>query len=52
MNNCLLSSVSPPQALASELYSINFLYYDKYENEDHFIVGEFGILLADEECKI
>ena len=44
VNNCILSSVSPPQAMAGELYSINFLCYNKYGNEAHIIDGEFGSL--------
>ena len=49
VNNCKLSSVSPPQAVAGELYSINFLCYDEYGNEAHLIDGEFGALITDED---
>ena len=49
VNNCILSSVSSPQAMAGELYSINFLCYDKYGNEAHIIDGEFGSLFRYQE---
>ena len=49
VNKCEFSSDSLPNAIAGELYEVNFLCYDEYGNYAYLGDGEFGTLITDKD---